>query len=128
MENNLIEKYKAQALLPTLEEVIADLDFSANYSHPKLCAFLVESKVCSAREFNRARQIAYVKTVLGTFPQNAAELIDAIVESYGVASSEVYLTGLRWTLPIRLTHTPTTCSVRSLPVLCSKRTKVAAYA
>ncbi len=32
MEDSLIQKYQSQALQPTLEEVIGDLDFSTNYA------------------------------------------------------------------------------------------------
>lgn len=99
MENELIEKYKAKSILPLLDEVIEDLDLTSNYSYPALRQFLVSRKVCSAREFNRARSNAYVKSVLGTVPQNAGELIDAIVESYCVEASEADLTGLRWICP-----------------------------
>lgn len=100
MEDNLIQKYRAQTLLPTLEEVIGDLDFTTNYRYPKICDYLVEQKICSAREFNRERYTAYVIATLGTLPESAAELIDAIVENYQIATAPTSSIALVWTCPI----------------------------
>lgn len=100
MEDQLIIDYRARALQPTLEEVIADLDLTSNYSYPKLRSYLVEAKVCKVREFNSARYAAYVEAALGTVPTSAAELIDAVVESYGVQPAASHRIGLSWTCPI----------------------------
>lgn len=100
MEDQLITDYQARALQPTLEEVIADLDLSSNYSYPKLRSYLVEAKVCKVREFNSARYAAYVEAALGTVPTSAAELIDAVVESYSIRPAASHRIGLTWTCPI----------------------------
>lgn len=97
MEFELINKYKGQALQPTLTEAIADLDLSTSYTYPDLRAYLVTHKVCSASAFNSARYTAHVKHVLGSFPENAAELVDVIVDLYDVGAGP---TGLQWTCPV----------------------------
>lgn len=97
MENSLIDEYKSRVLQPTLSEVISNLDLSTSYSYPELRTYLVAQGVCSARAFNSARYAAYVTDVLGSFPENAAELIDVIVENYGVRAAE---SGLQWTCPM----------------------------
>lgn len=99
MENNLLEKYRSQALKPTLDDVIAELDFTKNYRYPKICAYLVEHKICTARQFNSARYTAYVVSVLGSFPETAAELVEAIVEIYQVESSGNSGLSFIWTCP-----------------------------
>lgn len=99
MELELINKYKGQALQPTLAEVITDLDLSTNYAYPELRSYLATQEVCSARAFNSARYTAYVKHVLGSFPETASELIDVIVENYEVGAS-ASSAGLQWTCPM----------------------------
>jgi len=37
-------------LCDSLEDVLADLDLTTNYSYPALCAYLVEQKVCCGVE------------------------------------------------------------------------------
>lgn len=106
MENTIIQKYRVQALQPTLDEVISDLDLTTNYSYPKLCKFLVEQKICSAREFNSARFRAYVIAMLGMLPETAAELIDVVVENYAVASTPSSYLALAWTCPMTGQRSP----------------------
>lgn len=100
MEDNLIKKYRAQTLLPTLEEVMGDLDFTTNYRYPKICAYLVDQKICSVREFNRERYVAYVVATLGALPESAAELIDAVVDNYQIETAPTSSLALIWTCPI----------------------------
>ena len=105
MENDLIHYYKGQALKPTLDEVIARLDLSTNYPYPELRSYLAEQGVCSSRAFNSARYTAYVKAILGSFPETAADLIDVIVENYDVRMSASGV-GLEWNCPISGTRQP----------------------
>lgn len=100
MENELIQKYRGVALQPTLEEVIEDLDLSSNYGYPNLRRYLVQQKVCTVRDFNTARYAAYVKAQLGSVPKTAAELIDALIENYGVETATSTGYALVWTCPI----------------------------
>jgi len=100
MENKLINEYQSRSLQPTLDEVITDLDLTTNYGYPNLREYLVKAKVCTAREFKRARDAAYVKATLGTVPTTAAELIDTIVENQTVVHSVSSSFGLTWVSPI----------------------------
>jgi hypothetical protein len=97
MEDKLIIDYRSRSLKPTLEEAISDLDLTTNYTYPNLRIYLVQEKICSVREFNRARHAAFVKAALGTFPTTAAELIDVVIENQSVVCANF---GMKWVSPI----------------------------